>query len=56
MYDAMEAANCKRLIVVGAMDVRDRSKDMPEWYTKEDSKYQDPKCESTKADVRRGYE
>lgn len=52
----MEAANCKRLIVVGAMDVRNRSKDMPEWYTKEDSKYQDPKCESTKADVRRGDE
>jgi hypothetical protein len=56
VYDAMEAANCKRLIVVGAMDVRDRSKDMPEWYTKEDSKFLDPECESIKADVRRGYE
>ncbi|KAI9635353.1 uncharacterized protein MKK02DRAFT_25289 [Dioszegia hungarica] len=41
VYDAMEAANCKRLIVVGAMDVRNRSKDMPEWYTKEDKEMSD---------------
>lgn len=41
VYDAMEAANGRRLILVGATDVRDRSKPAPEWYTKQDSRSND---------------
>lgn len=37
VYDAMEAANVKRLILVGAMDVRDRKGEVPSWYSAEDS-------------------
>jgi len=35
VYDAMEAANCKRLLLVGATDVRDRAKDVPSHYDAE---------------------
>lgn len=36
VYDAMESANVRRLLYVGAMDIRDRQKPKPEWYTSED--------------------
>jgi nucleoside-diphosphate-sugar epimerase len=37
VYDAMEAANVKRLVLIGALDIRDRSKGWPEWYNDDDS-------------------
>ena len=37
VYDALEAANVKRLVVIGALDIRDRSKGWPEWYDEDDS-------------------
>lgn len=36
VYDAMESANVRRLVLVGAVDVRDREGEVPGWYTKED--------------------
>lgn len=42
VYDAMEMANVKRLIVVGAIDIRDRSKDVPSWYNEADSEIINP--------------
>jgi len=41
VFDAMEASGIKRLIYVGAVDVRDRSKGYPEHYTEEDRKHSD---------------
>lgn len=38
VYDAMEAGNVKRLVLVGALDIRDRSKGYPDWYNDDDSK------------------
>ncbi|ORY27757.1 hypothetical protein BCR39DRAFT_565604 [Naematelia encephala] len=35
VFDAMENANVKRLLYVGASDVRDTTKEAPEWYTEE---------------------
>jgi nucleoside-diphosphate-sugar epimerase len=37
VYDAMEAGNVKRLVLIGAVDIRDRSKGYPEWYDDADS-------------------
>jgi nucleoside-diphosphate-sugar epimerase len=37
VYDAMEAGNVKRLVLIGAVDIRDRSKGWPEWYDEDDS-------------------
>lgn len=37
VYDAMEASNVKRLVLIGAVDIRDRSKGWPEWYDDADS-------------------
>lgn len=39
VYDAMESGNVKRLVLIGALDVRDRSKGWPEWYNDEDSAF-----------------
>lgn len=39
VYDAMESANCKKLILVGAVDIRDRESDVPGWYNDEDGRY-----------------
>ena len=33
----MEAGNVKRLVLIGAVDIRDRSKGYPEWYDDADS-------------------
>jgi hypothetical protein len=33
----MEAGNVKRLVLIGAVDIRDRSKGWPEWYDDADS-------------------
>lgn len=41
VYDAMESANCKKLILVGAVDIRDRESDVPGWYNDEDVKASD---------------
>ncbi|WVQ69122.1 uncharacterized protein L199_007337 [Kwoniella botswanensis] len=38
VYDAMESSNRKRLILIGAVDVRTRDKGWPEWYDEEDKK------------------
>lgn len=37
VYDAMEAGNVKRLVLIGALDIRDRSKGWPDWYDEDDS-------------------
>ena len=37
VYDAMETANVKRLLVVGAVDIRDREKGFPDWYSEDSS-------------------
>ncbi len=37
MFDAMEMANVKRLILVGAVDIRSREKGWPGWYDEESS-------------------
>lgn len=39
VYDAMESANVRRLVVVGAVDVRDRTGKVPKWYTREDGEH-----------------
>lgn len=39
VYDAMESANVRRLLYVGAMDIRDRQKPKPEWYTSDDGEF-----------------
>ena len=39
VYDAMEAANVKRLLVVGAVDIRDRSKGYPDYYSEDSSEF-----------------
>jgi nucleoside-diphosphate-sugar epimerase len=36
VYDAMEGANVRRLILVGAVDIRDRGGEVPGWYDEED--------------------
>ncbi|KAK8846837.1 hypothetical protein IAR55_005925 [Kwoniella newhampshirensis] len=41
VFDAMEAANTKRLILVSAVDVRSRDKGYPEWYSDEDKAMSD---------------
>lgn len=41
MFDAMEQAGVKRLILIGALDVRSRDKGWPEWYNEEDKKASD---------------
>ena len=38
VYDAMESANVKRLILVGAVDIRDRDGEVPSWYTDDDGR------------------
>ena len=35
----MESANVKRLILVGAIDVRTRDKGWPKWYDEKDSEW-----------------
>lgn len=40
VYDAMEAGNVKRLVLIGAVDIRDRSKGYPDWYDDDDSEYE----------------
>ncbi len=40
VYDAMESSNVRRLLYVGAMDIRDRQKPKPEWYTSDDGEFQ----------------
>lgn len=37
VFDAMEAGNVKRLVLIGAVDIRDRTKGWPEWYDDDDS-------------------
>ena len=44
VYDAMEAGNVKRLVLIGAVDIRDRSKGWPEWYDEDDSGSIDTSC------------
>ena len=39
VYDAMEAGNIKRLLLVGAIDVRSRDKGYPEYYNDESSTF-----------------
>jgi hypothetical protein len=39
----MEAANVKRLVLISAVDVRDRAKEVPEWYDEGTSEYP-PEC------------
>ena len=39
VYDAMEAANVKRLLYVGAIDVRTRKGDYPEYYNEASSEW-----------------
>jgi nucleoside-diphosphate-sugar epimerase len=39
VYDAMEGANVKRLVLIGAVDIRDRSKGWPDWYDEDDSEF-----------------
>jgi nucleoside-diphosphate-sugar epimerase len=39
VYDAMESANVRRLILVGAVDIRDRDREVPGWYDDEDGAY-----------------
>lgn len=41
VFDAMEQAGVKRLVLVGALDVRSRDKGWPEWYNEEDKKASD---------------
>ncbi|XAO27883.1 hypothetical protein I312_106747 [Cryptococcus bacillisporus CA1280] len=41
VFDAMEQAGVKRLILIGALDVRSRDKGWPEWYNEEDKKASD---------------
>lgn len=41
VFDAMEQAGMKRLILIGALDVRSRDKGWPEWYSEEDKKASD---------------
>lgn len=41
VFDAMEQAGVKRLVLVGALDVRSRDKGWPEWYSEEDKKTSD---------------
>jgi hypothetical protein len=36
----MEAGNVKRLVLIGAVDIRDRSKGYPDWYDDDDSEYE----------------
>jgi nucleoside-diphosphate-sugar epimerase len=48
VYDAMESGNVKRLVVVGAVDIRDRSKGYPEWYNEDDSEWRDESPDSTR--------
>lgn len=40
VFDAMETANVKRLVYVGAIDVRSRDKGWPEHYNDESSGYE----------------
>lgn len=40
-YKAMEIAKLKRVLVISAIDVRDRSKPAPSYYTEDDSKASD---------------
>jgi hypothetical protein len=35
----MEGANVKRLVLIGAVDIRDRSKGWPDWYDEDDSEF-----------------
>jgi hypothetical protein len=51
VYDAMEAGNVKRLVLIGAVDIRDRSKGYPEWYDDADSGSTPPHSRSEEADV-----
>jgi nucleoside-diphosphate-sugar epimerase len=51
VYDAMEAGNVKRLVLIGAVDIRDRSKGYPEWYDDADSGSPQPHSWSEEADV-----
>ena len=37
VFDAMESGNIKRLLYVGAVDVRSREKGWPEWYDEKSS-------------------
>ncbi|KAK4689834.1 hypothetical protein P7C73_g299, partial [Tremellales sp. Uapishka_1] len=39
VFNAMESSGTKRLILVGAVDIRDRQKGYPEWYNEEDSMF-----------------
>ncbi|WWD22103.1 hypothetical protein CI109_106592 [Kwoniella shandongensis] len=41
VFDAMEASNTKRLVLVGAVDVRTRDKGYPEWYNDKDKEMSD---------------
>ncbi|WRT64876.1 uncharacterized protein IL334_001812 [Kwoniella shivajii] len=41
VFDAMEASNTKRLILVGAVDIRTRDKGWPDWYNDEDKAMSD---------------
>ncbi|WWC87022.1 uncharacterized protein L201_001905 [Kwoniella dendrophila CBS 6074] len=41
IFDAMESSNKKRLILVGAVDVRTRDKGWPDWYNDEDKSTSD---------------
>ncbi|WVR04547.1 hypothetical protein IAU60_001554 [Kwoniella sp. DSM 27419] len=41
VFDAMESGNTKRLVLVGAVDVRTRSKGWPEYYTEADKAMSD---------------
>ncbi|WWC67823.1 uncharacterized protein I206_101740 [Kwoniella pini CBS 10737] len=36
VFDALESSNTKRLILIGAVDVRTRDKGWPDWYNDED--------------------
>lgn len=49
VYDALEASNIRRLIVVGALDVRNRDGEVPEWYNDEDSEPPDMSLEAAHA-------
>jgi len=42
VFDAMEAANVKRLLLVGAIDVRSRDKGYPSYYNDESSAWLRP--------------
>ncbi|WWC59380.1 uncharacterized protein I303_101932 [Kwoniella dejecticola CBS 10117] len=41
VFDALESANTKRLILIGAVDVRTRDKGWPDWYNEEDKETSD---------------